>query len=278
MSHHLKVLLNSGLVETQREGNAIFYRRPVLNAGSPESDSTRALFELIDRVPLSTAILRQIDLIREQRAVQSRVFFARLGAQFKARQELICDYDQYANASFELLVKDIATHSLTVLEIGPGDGAFLKHLSPAYRQVFALDNSESMLDIARQYAGRERLTNTRFVSGDISHFRSLNQAVDAIVMNMVLHHIASPAEVVAEAAEVLNPGGVMVICDLAHHDQEWARENCGDLWLGFAAAELSNWALAAGLKEDDSIYIGLRNGFQIQLRRFAKPHQSPAVK
>ena len=33
MSHHLKVLSQSGLVEAQREGNAIFYRRPLsLNA------------------------------------------------------------------------------------------------------------------------------------------------------------------------------------------------------------------------------------------------------
>src|SRR5690554_654237 len=32
MSHHLKVLAQAGLVSTQREGNSIFYRRPLLAA------------------------------------------------------------------------------------------------------------------------------------------------------------------------------------------------------------------------------------------------------
>ncbi|NGE35891.1 ArsR family transcriptional regulator, partial [Klebsiella pneumoniae] len=31
------------------------------------------------------------------------------------------------------------------------------------------------------------------------------------------------------------------------------------------------WADAAGLAPGESLYIGLRNGFQIQVRHFAKP-------
>ncbi len=274
MSHHLKVLHTSGLVDAQREGNAIFYRRPFLHTSPKDGELSRALFDLIDRLPISADLLNRIELIRQQRAIQSQAFFSRLGDQFKAQQELICDYEQYAEASFELLVKDRATEHQRVLEVGPGDGAFLRHLSPAYQHVFALDNTATMLESARQFAQKERLTNIDFVLGDLSHFRSMGETVNAIVMNMVLHHIPSPAEVFTEAAKILEPGGVLVICDLAHHDQTWARENCGDLWLGFEAAELARWAQAVDLVEDDSIYIGLRNGFQIQLRRFAKPNPS----
>jgi ArsR family transcriptional regulator len=62
-----------------------------------------------------------------------------------------------------------------------------------------------------------------------------------------------------------------VVCDLSHHDQAWSKQSCGDLWLGFENKELSNWAESAGFDEDESLYIGLRNGFQIQLRKFLKP-------
>jgi len=62
-----------------------------------------------------------------------------------------------------------------------------------------------------------------------------------------------------------------VVCDLLHHDQSWTRESCGDLWLGFETTELKNWAASAGLEDIESLYIGLRNGFQVQLRKFIKP-------
>ena len=35
LSHHLKVLLNAGLVATRRDGNSIFYRRPLVLVDSP---------------------------------------------------------------------------------------------------------------------------------------------------------------------------------------------------------------------------------------------------
>lgn len=275
MSHHLKVLFNAGLVETQREGNAIFYRRPLLNQALKDDEATRALFDLIDRFPLSPDMAARTALIRQQRAVQSQTFFTRLGDQFRVQQELICDYEQYAKASFDLLIRNVDTRALTALEIGPGDGAFLKHLSSAYRQVYALDNSAAMLDTAKTFAQKERLANLAFLLGDTTQFRAQGIKTDAIVMNMVLHHIPSPADVFVDVFDILNDDGVFVICDLSHHDQEWAKANCGDLWLGFESQELSNWARSSGLTEDDSVYIGLRNGFQIQLRRFSKspkPH------
>ena len=36
---------------------------------------------------------------------------------------------------------------------------------------------------------------------------------------------------------------------------------------------LIRWAQAAGLQAGESLYLGLRNGFQIQVRQFARPDQ-----
>src|SRR5690606_41219826 len=89
--------------------------------------------------------------------------------------------------------------------------------------------------------------------------------------NMVLYHVPAPKTSFTDAAQLLAPGGTLLITDLCHHDQVWARESCGDLWLGFEPADLSAWAQEAGLVEGQSQYSGLRNGFQIQFRLFHRP-------
>jgi hypothetical protein len=69
------------------------------------------------------------------------------------------------------------------------------------------------------------------------------------VINMVLHHTPDPSRTLAEAAATLKPGGVLLITELCEHGQGWARESCGDLWLGFAPQQLQTWAAAAGLRK-----------------------------
>ena len=68
----------------------------------------------------------------------------------------------------------------------------------------------------------------------------------------------------------LAPGGVALVTDLCRHDQGWARENCGDLWLGFDPQELGGWARAAGLEDIASVYLAQRNGFKVQVRLFGR--------
>ncbi|MFT6122963.1 MAG: ArsR family transcriptional regulator [Oleiphilaceae bacterium] len=271
MSHHLKVLSKEGLVETQREGNAIFYRRPFIPKSDHDQHAIEQLFELIDRFPLSPILATQIIKIWKKRAIQSQVFFAKNTERFQEQQELIANHEQYASASLELLNKTTFPSDATVLEVGPGEGLFLKPLSKTFTKVVALDNSENMLNSAQEFAKNEDLTNIQFYLGDTKIFRAQKQKVEAIVMNMVLHHIPAPAQVFHDVFDMLKPNGVFVLCDLSHHDQAWSKDSCGDLWLGFEAQELSSWAERAGFKEIKSVYIGLRNGFQVQLRKFIKP-------
>ena len=74
--------------------------------------------------------------------------------------------------------------------------------------------------------------------------------------------------VLADLAAALKPGGVLLVTDLCAHDQGWARETCGDLWLGFEPEALTRWAADAGLAQGESVYLALRNGFRIQVRLF----------
>ncbi|SFR55705.1 transcriptional regulator, ArsR family [Marinobacter daqiaonensis] len=282
MSHHLKVLHKAGLLEPQREGNAIFYRRPLHleseAAGLPDA-AVRQIFQTIDRVPVTGQLQERIEAIRQQRADQSQVFFARHAEQFREQQELIAAFDLYAQPTAELIQARAArNHWRTALEIGPGEGAFLPVLADICERVVAVDNSADMLRKARQTCEELRLDSVELIEGTTAALKGRPERFDLVVANMVLHHLPSPADVFLEGSELLRPGGYLVISDLRSHDQDWARENCGDLWLGFEPEELNAWAADAGLETGESLFIGLRNGFQVQVREFRKPENTAREK
>lgn len=270
MSHHLKVLSNAGLVEAQREGNSLFYRRPVYRADQENTGVIQAIFDAIDSIPAGTELTTRIQEIRTTRGSLSQAFFAKNAERFSEHQELIASYEQYAEPARDLLFAEEFTADAAVLEVGPGEGAFLKELSPAFKTVYALDNSEGMLQKTKELVKKHRLKNVRCIQGDTATALTQKIQVDAIVMNMVLHHIPRPLDIFADASKLLKNNGILVISDLSHHDQSWVRDNCGDIWLGFESHELTHWAMQYGMNELDSLYIGLRNGFQIQVRKFKK--------
>ncbi|MBD3658630.1 MULTISPECIES: ArsR/SmtB family transcription factor [Marinobacter] len=272
MSHHLKVMHKAGLLEPQREGNAIFYRRPLHLESDKLTDRTiRQIFETVDQLPLPLHLEQKIEAIRNQRADQSQAFFARYAEQFREQQELIAAFELYAEPVAELLRKRSGKHEWhSALEIGPGEGGFLPVLSQLCGNVVALDNSRDMLAKATRTCIEERLNNVDLIEGVTDTLLARGDAFDLVVANMVLHHVPSPADIFLDAAALMNSGGCLVISDLCSHDQDWAKENCGDLWLGFEPEELTAWAADAGLTAGEQLFIGLRNGFQMQVREFWK--------
>ncbi|PAV25821.1 ArsR family transcriptional regulator [Tamilnaduibacter salinus] len=279
MSHHLKVLSRAGLLEAQREGNAIFYRRPLHGRDDSTSGAAvRQVFELVDRMPLAKERRDRIDAIRKQRADQSQAFFARHADQFREQQELIAAFDRYAGPVTRLL-RDHPDRTgwQRALEIGPGEGAFLDTLSELCTSVTALDNSSDMLSRSEESCRQAGLDNVDFVLGSTDALApDATTSYDLIVANMVLHHVASPAAILSDSARLLAGGGTLIVSDLCRHDQNWARNACGDLWLGFEPEELTAWAGDAGLDAGETLFIGLRNGFQIQVREFRKPSHTAA--
>ncbi|MBF7728551.1 ArsR/SmtB family transcription factor [Pseudomonas sp. N040] len=269
ISHHLKVLAQAGLVATRREGTAIFYRRALAQNDAFGGSLHSALLEEVDALPLPAAAEERIAAVHAQRAAASRDFFARMAERFQAQQDLIAGLPQYRDSLLALLDSLNFPAAASALEIGPGDGSFLPQLAQRFARVTALDNSPAMLEMARQRCSSEGLQNIRLQLADALQADGLG--ADCVVLNMVLHHFAAPAEAVKALAARVHPGGSLLITELCSHNQSWAREACGDLWLGFEQDDLARWASAAGLLPEDSVYLGLRNGFQIQVRHFRQP-------
>ncbi|MDD1965062.1 ArsR/SmtB family transcription factor [Pseudomonas sp. NPDC090203] len=269
MSHHLKVLAQADLVATRREGNAIFYRRALPHTDLFGGKLHAALLEEVDELTLPDDVQARIGLVHRQRANASQDFFARTAEKFRAQQDLIAGLPQYRDSLLSLLDKLSFEAGATAVEVGPGDGGFLPDLAQRFGHVTGLDNSPAMLDLARDICTRKALDNVELKLADA--LTDANVSADCVVLNMVLHHFAAPAEALKQLANLLRPGASLLVTELCSHDQSWAKEACGDLWLGFEQEDLARWAIAAGLVPGESLYIGLRNGFQIQVRHFQRP-------
>lgn len=267
LSHHLKILAAADLITSRREGTSTFYRRRDRLPGA-DGQVAAALLAELDARPPADDLRRGLSRLQQARERNSRNFFRRNAHKFREQQHLIASYEQYGETVSSLLRSLPLRRRRQALEIGPGDGRFLAHLAPYFARVVALDNAAEMLAASRAQAAADGLDNVTFLLGDTQSPELAGLQADCVVMNMVLHHTPDPAAVLADAATRLAPEGIVAVTDLCRHDQGWARENCGDLWLGFEPRQLADWASAAGLAELASTYLAQRNGFQVQVRLF----------
>lgn len=265
LSHHLKILLQAGLVARRREGNSIFYRR-----ASQAADSIAAvLFAGLDRTDQEPALLQRILEIHDQRQQRSADFFAKNAQEIAAEQAQISEPDAYIDIVLEMVAEAPSTGAGTamteVLEVGPGGGELLKRLAAVFDQVTGIDSSTSMLASAR--AATAELPSVKLHH---QNFLTLptTRRFDAIIAAMVVHHQASPASFFHQAASLLRDEGTLIVAELCRHDQQWANDACGDQWLGFEPSDLSGWAERAGLALQQSQFVAQKNGFQIQIHRY----------
>ncbi|MGS2723440.1 metalloregulator ArsR/SmtB family transcription factor [Porticoccus sp. GXU_MW_L64] len=275
LSYQLKVLASAGLVTTRKEGNTVFYRRA--SAAGRFSGLLRELFVTADQLPLRPELLVGIEAVQAARVAASRDFFQRNANRFRKHQDLIASFKDYGEAIIGFLTAIVPPSAANAIEVGPGEGELLEALSQRFERLTALELSSEMLEKSRQLAHRQGLVNVDFFHSDTGTAVQEGLRADCITINMVLHHTPSPAQVFSDLGELLNPGGHLLVTELCRHDQSWAKEACGDQWLGFEPEDLTEWARQAGLGEGQSQYLALKNGFKVQLRHFAKTGRTSHV-
>ena len=265
LSHHLKILAKASLVETRREGTSIFYRRALIHADDPLKQLRQSLFESIDETELPVDQAHRIRQIYDCRHQQAKSFFEKNAHRFQGNQDLIAEYTHYSQCIDDVLDNESIESSATAIEIGPGDSDLILNLTNRFHDIIAIDNTAEMLEKARRKVKAAGKDNVDFLVGELHDHRG---SCELLVLNMVLHHLASPTNFFFEAKKHLQVGGCLLIADLCAHDQDWTKDTCGDLWLGFDADELDSWAAAAGFEQGQSLYLGLKNGFQVQVRTY----------
>ena len=95
-----------------------------------------------------------------------------------------------------------------LLEIGSGIGIDTLQLAKlGFREVVAVDLTESAIEIATQRAAREGLSNVRFGIGNAEELDFEDGFFDAVYSFGVIHHTPDMARAVSEIHRVLKPGG-----------------------------------------------------------------------
>jgi len=273
LSHHLKILHTAGLVARRREGTSIFYRRD----DDAHAPLKQALFSALDAVAPNADLDTGLKCVHAERSRSCRAFFARNAADITSLQTQIAEPQTYTETVLAMANRPENGNIGRALEIGPGDGALIVGLAGIYQAVTGIDSSAEMLAHTAQATRKEK--NISLIHADFLEF-SNEENYELIVAAMAVHHLPSPAGFFHRARRLLKPGGSLIVAELTRHDQLWASEVCGDLWLGFEPAELERWAMSAGLKCAESQFLAQKNGFQIQIQRYAvtdtqTPAQSP---
>lgn len=130
-----------------------------------------------------------------------------------------------------------------VLDLGSGGGVdvFLaaREVGDA-GQVYGLDMTDEMLELARQQAADHGFGNVEFIKGEIENIPLPDESVDVVISNCVISLVSDKSAVFKEIFRVLKPGGQVSISDIVSTEPlipELKKDL--DLWLGCLGGALS---------------------------------------
>ena len=242
ISRHLKLLVESGLVERHREGAWAFFR--LAEGGAAVAAPLVAALDR-DAPPLSEDRAR-LAAVRAQRTEAAQTFFARLAPQW---DRLRSSHAPEAAVEAAVLAALGPAPVRALLDLGTGTGRMLQLLAPRAGRATGLDASHAMLAVARANLERAGLGRTELRQGDIHAPPFPGGSFDLVVVHQVLHYLDDPARALRAAARLVAPGGRLLVVDFAPHDLESLRAEQGHRRLGFAAEQVSGWLTEAGLGE-----------------------------
>jgi SAM-dependent methyltransferase len=103
----------------------------------------------------------------------------------------------------------------TVLDVACGPGIVTCAFASAAARATGVDLTPAMLGQARRHQAEKALTNVSWCVGDVERLPFAEAAFSVVVSRFALHHMRSPAAVVAEMARVCRPGGRVTVVDVA---------------------------------------------------------------
>jgi len=237
ISRHLKILTDSGLLTSRRDGLWVFYSASLNGQGAAYVDIFKAI---IKDDELLQQDLRMLEDLLKQRFDEKSRYFDAVAGEWDSIKNQILDDRRFADEIVSLLEQcSIAA------DLGCGNGKLLPYLKRKAAGVIGVDKSSRMLEEAR----RSLLNNGNGIDlriGEIEHLPMRDGEAEAAVINMVLHYLPSPVDGIREAGRILKKGGRLIIVDLDKHANEEMREKFGHRWLGFSLDELRDWLGTGG--------------------------------
>jgi ArsR family transcriptional regulator len=227
ISRHLKILSASGLLVWRREGLWVFYSVP---EEGPAREYINAILPFIEGDPALKPDLDMAASMIEERVHKTRQFFNTIAEDWdKLSREVLGNFD-LARVVARCIPE--CPKPAVAVDLGCGTGNVLQAMLDKAENVIGVDGSPRMLELARRRFTHEG-GRVSLRIGDLSHLPLRDGEADFASLNMVLHHVPSPVEVLGEIRRVLAPSGILMITDFNSHNDEDMRSEYGDHWLGF---------------------------------------------
>lgn len=253
ISRHLKILTDSQLLTSRRDGLWTFYSAASEGEGH---NFLRSIKYLFGTNTVFTEDLAEADRILEKRRLEETHFFDSIAEDWeKLKKEII------GEANLNSMILEAVPLSDTIVDMGCGTGDLMGSLRKKARQVIGVDKSPKMLEAAKQRFTNDG-KNVDLRIGELEHLPLGNGEADLAVINMVLHHVLDPVKTFQEAYRVLKKGKNFIIVDLLHHHRERMRERYGDRWLGFSIADIKKWLGKTGFSIGKVDYFELKKGLR----------------
>jgi ArsR family transcriptional regulator len=247
VSRHLGILAQDGWLTVRVDGRSRHYRL------SPTLDTSAEELWAAVRDELADAPMRREDRLRsrsvlEARAERSSAFFSsEAGRWDQLRHEL------FGGAADLKLLPGLLRGTELVGDLGCGTGHLSRLLSPFAREVFAIDRSREMLEVARSRLGD--CANVQLREGDLTALPLGDGSLDVAIVSLVLHYVVDLDRALAEVHRVLRSGGRILLLDMQRHDREGFREEMGHVWLGFQPEALERLLEEVGFGDVSTVAL-----------------------
>ncbi|MCB0339903.1 MAG: metalloregulator ArsR/SmtB family transcription factor, partial [Bdellovibrionales bacterium] len=217
VSHHLKKLLDAGLIHFRKEGTWAYYGLADDDPNSLQYQVTQNFLQVKDHPeafgesltePMSSA-----KKILEKRRDETRRYFDSVATEWESIREESGGYSHAIESLCSLLPEEGV-----LLELGCGSGSVLKQLLPRRGSTIGVDYSPAMLDEAKKALSP---FNVDLRLGYLEHLPIPDKSVDYAISHMVFHHIAHPPDALRDIFRVLTLGGKLLIVDLVSHANEY---------------------------------------------------------
>ncbi len=256
ISRHLKILSASGLLVWRREGLWVFYS--VSQEGEHRA-FIDAILPFLEGDPAFRADLDMANGMIEERVHKTRQFFNAIAEDWdKLSREVLGGFD------LATAVTNLMPACNVAADLGCGTGNVLAAMLGKAQTVIGVDGSPRMLELARRRFAQDG-DKVSLRIGDLSHLPLRDGEADFASLNMVLHHLPAPGEILREIRRVLSPGGALVITDFNRHEDERMRTEYGDRWLGFDRETLHGHLSRAGFTIASSALAPVERGLSLHI-------------
>jgi len=247
ISRHLKLLVESSLIERFQEGSWVYFH---VSDQSQGGNLVRRVLDLV--APNDPTLARdheRLHKLKREREDNAQRYFKDHAGEWDEIRNLYVPEDAVEEAMRAVL--GAGPFDLFV-DLGTGTGRVLEIFADAYRRGLGLDVNQTMLSYARSKLAAAALNHAEVRHGDLYNLSLPDQAADGVVMHQVLHYLSEPSHAIREAARILAPGGRLLVVDFAPHDLEFLRRDHAHERLGFTDEQMRMWCKAAGLQHFDA--------------------------